>query len=168
MSIFTKNPPYLGLFIIALIVSLSFWGGCALSATLPDAKLTPGATRIVDVKTLCTTSTSLVRNVPSSEKEVVYSQYGLQANYTGYCKGSGGCEVDHLISLELGGSNDVKNLWPQPYFGPCNAHQKDALENKFHKLICGNNMSVQAAQLAISTNWIQAYSKYVDVKGCNF
>jgi hypothetical protein len=24
------------------------------------------------------------------------------------------CEVDHLIPLELGGSNDVKTLWPQP------------------------------------------------------
>ena len=27
--------------------------------------------------------------------------------------GSGDCEVDHLIPLELGDSNSIKNLWPE-------------------------------------------------------
>ncbi len=26
-------------------------------------------------------------------------------------------EVDHLVSLELGGSNDIRNLWPEPSAG---------------------------------------------------
>jgi 5-methylcytosine-specific restriction endonuclease McrA len=25
----------------------------------------------------------------------------------------GAYEIDHLISISLGGSNDIKNLWPQ-------------------------------------------------------
>jgi hypothetical protein len=32
-------------------------------------------------------------------------------------------ELDHLIPLELGGSNDLRNLWPQPFEGEWNAHK---------------------------------------------
>jgi len=138
----------------------------ANSAVLPDAKLTPGAVRTVDVKTLCTTSTKLVRNVPESEKRAVYKEYGMSKPRTGYCDTPSGCEVDHVISLELGGSNDITNLWPQSYDNACNAHQKDALENKLHKMICENAITIDQAQNAISTNWIDAYKAFVDEKGC--
>jgi hypothetical protein len=93
----------------------------------------------------------------------------LKGNHTGYCDGVGGCEIDHLISLELGGSNDIGNLWPQPYFNDCNAHQKDLLENKLHELVCDADDSIPLAeaQLAISTDWISAYTKYVNPNGCS-
>lgn len=61
--------------------------------------------------------TKKVRNVTESEKKKVYSEYGLSGNNQGFCKGTQGCEIDHLIPLEIGGSNDISNLWPQPYFG---------------------------------------------------
>lgn len=49
------------------------------------------------------------------------------------CGGPHGCEVDHLISLELGGANAIENLWPQPFDGKWNAHVKDRLELRLHK-----------------------------------
>ena len=74
-------------------------------------------------------------------------------------------EVDHLISLELGGSNDIKNLWPQSYTTkPWNAHVKDKLENRLHKLICYGAINIVEAQIAISKNWIEAYKKYIGDK----
>ena len=149
-----------------VLVSLAFIASSAMADIVPNAKLTPGVARVVDKNTLCTTSTKLVRNVPSSVKKQAYTNYGLTGNHTGYCSGAGGCEVDHLISLELGGSNDIKNLWPEPFFGKCNAHQKDALENKLHAMICSGSILMPAAQKQISTNWILAYGKYVDKKGC--
>jgi hypothetical protein len=165
---------------ITIVVFIGFlvWDGVCINyakaGVLPNPKLTPGLARQVDKNMLCTTSTKLVRNVPEALKKRAYVAYGLTGNHTGYCLGQGGCEIDHLISLELGGDNGdlgsdkgTKNLWPQPYFGKCNARQKDVLENQLHKLICNGTVTMQDAQSAISTNWVSAYTKYIDPKGCN-
>lgn len=79
-------------------------------------------------------------------------------------------EVDHLISLEIGGANDISNLWPQPYFTlPYNAHTKDKLEN-FMARMCRERLRtngplqaealMHAYQGEIATNWIGAYDRY--------
>jgi len=135
-------------------------GSLAHAGALPDASKTPGAIRAVDVQTLCTTKTSAVRNVTKSTKQDVLNAYGNPP-----CD-NGQCEIDHLISLELGGSNDISNLWPQSYIGACNAHQKDRLENRLHALVCRYEIGLEAAQHEIATDWIDAYRKYLDPIGC--
>jgi hypothetical protein len=105
--------------------------------------------------------TTCIRNVTQAEKKKVYENYRLSGDYEGFCSGTEGCEVDHLISLEIGGANDEKNLWPQPYQGTWNAHQKDQLEKHFQKMICENQIPLAEAQKEISTNWIEAYKKYI-------
>ena len=47
-----------------------------VTGELPNPKITPGYMRDVSVRELCTTSTSLVRNVPESLKKDVFSNYG--------------------------------------------------------------------------------------------
>ena len=148
-------------YLILFLVSFS-----AQAAQIPDAKLTPGDIRNASSQELCTTSTKAVRNVPAKLKQKVFAEYGISGNYDGYCNGSGGCEIDHDISLELGGSNSIKNLWPAPYFGSCNAHQKDRLENKLHLLMCKGTITLKQAQTAIRADWRPAYKKYVDSNGC--
>jgi hypothetical protein len=69
-------------------------------------------------------------------------------------------EIDHLVSRELGGADDVKNLWPESYSGQWNAHQKDRLENRLHKEVCAGHMSLQAAQSGIAADWTRLYVKY--------
>jgi hypothetical protein len=101
-----------------------------------------------------------IRNVPQAEKQAVYESYGLTGNHTGYCSSSQGCEIDHLISLELGGSNEQKNLWPQAYQGSAwNAHVKDQLENWLHQAVCDGRLPLDQAQQEIRTNWIDTYQK---------
>lgn len=74
-------------------------------------------------------------------------------------------EEDHLISLELGGNpTNPKNLWPQPWFGPMNAHDKDVLENRLHKMVCAGQVPLSEAQHAIATDWVAAYRRYVPAK----
>ena len=70
-------------------------------------------------------------------------------------------ELDRLIAPELGGSDDPRNFWPQPYGrSEWNAHVKDALEDHLHELVCENKVSLATAQQEISSDWIAAYKKY--------
>ena len=118
--------------------------------------MTPGDTLDVTVQDLCVPGyTQKVRNVPQAVKRQVYAEYGITSHQPGEY------EVDHLISLELGGSNSVKNLWPQSYeTQPWNAHIKDDLENKLHEMVCTGQLDLKTAQHDIATDWIGTYKKY--------
>jgi len=71
-------------------------------------------------------------------------------------------EEDHLISLEIGGNpTDPNNLWPEPWNGPEGAHRKDVIETRLKRLVCNGTITLAQAQSAISTNWEDAYTKYV-------
>jgi hypothetical protein len=71
------------------------------------------------------------------------------------------CEIDHLISRELGGTDDVKNLWPQSYGSqPWNAVKKDKLETRLHKEVCAGHISLKEARDMIKNDWRNAYRKY--------
>jgi hypothetical protein len=64
--------------------------------------------------------TSTIRNVPQSEKFAVESEYGMAPSYYGHS-----IEIDHIVPLEFGGSNDIANLFPEPGSGRANYHLKD-------------------------------------------
>ena len=72
------------------------------------------------------------------------------------------CEVDHLISLEIGGADDPRNLWPRPYDGASlNARVKDRLESRLHAEVCAGNVALEDAQREIAADWVQAFRKYI-------
>jgi hypothetical protein len=123
----------------------------------PDPKLTPGDALEVTREDICTPGYSKkVRNVPKEVKRQVYAEYGITSHAPGEF------EVDHLISLELGGSNSIRNLWPQSYrTQPWNAHVKDRVENKLHQMVCKGEIDLKTAQWEIAADWIAAYKKYV-------
>ena len=127
-----------------------------LSPYLPDPNLTPGDILDVTASDICVSGySSKVRDVPESVKDQVYAEYGI----TSHAPNS--YEVDHLISLELGGSNSIKNLWPESYSGDWNARVKDKLENRMHSLVCDGSLDLATAQREEATNWIAAYKKYI-------
>jgi len=127
------------------------------SPIVPDQQLTPGDALDVTRDDICVSGYSKkVRNVPQAVKEQAYREYGIASRQPREY------EVDHLISLELGGSNSIKNLWPESFITePWNAHVKDKLENKLHEMICSRQIDIKAAQREIATDWIAAYKKYV-------
>ena len=123
--------------------------------------------RTTDLIDVCTSHTVIYRNVPQTLKKRVYKRDGVSGgNHTGICAVTEGCEVDHRVSLELGGSNDISNLMIQPYAGNCNAHQKDALEDRLHSLVCKKEISLNSAQSLIYKDWAAGYKKYVNPLGC--
>jgi hypothetical protein len=119
-----------------------------------DPSLTPGVIdpRVTQANigsTICVRGyTKTVRHVTTAVKTRVYHEYGIMSH------APGSYEVDHLISLELGGSNDIGNLWPEPYFGTNNAHDKDYWENELHRQVCNGSITLAAAQNAIVHWWV--------------
>jgi hypothetical protein len=84
---------------------------------LPDPTCTPGAvnpTVTADVLRDPTFRTGTVRDqlTTAAQKQIVYVWYGITKP-----KGNVGpnqvCEIDHVVSLGLGGSDALENLWPQ-------------------------------------------------------
>jgi hypothetical protein len=99
----------------------------------------------VSVSRICTPGYSRsVRNVPESLKRAVYAEYGI------FHHARGSYEVDHLVPLEVGGSNDIANLWPEASPG---YHAKDRIENSLHDAVCAGSVSLRAAQLQIARDW---------------
>ena len=112
---------------------------------LPDPNLTPDVFDVTAQDVCIPGYTKKVRNVPAEMKREVYEEYGVTSH------GSGDYEVDHLIPLELGGSNSIKNLWPESHrTSPWNAQVKDRLEGKLHELVCSGQLDLKTAQQAIA------------------
>ena len=122
---------------------------------LPRRTLTPGAVLPVPVGELC--GARAVENDPPvnpSVQQAVFKEYGVpNSSHVAYA-------LDYLITPALGGSGDIKNLWPQPYSSTWNAGVKDQLEDHLHELVCQGKVQLATAQTEISTDWISAYKRY--------
>ena len=119
---------------------------------LPDPACTPGSTdpRITQASiatTICRAGWTATVRPPASatdraKRDVAYPAYGIPAATPS--------ELDHLVPLELGGSNDITNLWIEVGRVP---NVKDAVENRLRAEVCAGRVSLAAAQLAIAANW---------------
>ena len=68
-------------------------------------------------------------------------------------------EVDHLVPLELGGNNDIANLWPEAAYPAPGFHEKDKVENYLHDQVCSGAIPMKEAQIEIATNWLAVYHR---------
>lgn len=132
---------------------------CELRAggALQDPGCTPGAidprvTQSSLDRTICVSGYTTEVRPPYSytapiEAELIDS-YGLGVS-------SSATELDHVISLELGGAPaDPRNLFPEAYAGRRGATDKDALENRLHAEVCAGSISLAKAQHEI-LDWIR-------------
>ena len=122
---------------------------------VPRSDLTPGAVRSREASDICNAELGSNAQVLPAVQRQVFTEYGMpEAETRSY-------EVDYLITPALGGSDDISNLWPQPYAGsPWNAYVKDALEDHLRGMVCSGQLDLATAQREIAVNWIAAYKKY--------
>ena len=136
---------------------------CKLGAS-PDRRCSPGAYYSKLTKTVICASTfrtGPIRNVPESEKHAVEIEYRLAPRGYGSTM-----EIDHIVSLELGGSNDIANLYPEKAKlagGAPGFQVKDKLENKLHDLVWDGAMTLRAVQRQIAANWQALYMRVFGV-----
>lgn len=116
--------------------------------TLPDRSCTPGQVDTsITVREVCNgDAAGRPRRVSDAMKDQVIRAYGYDpASFRG--------EVDHLVSRQLGGTDTVSNLWPEP--GPV-PNPKDAVENRLRREVCAGTLSLTDAQTAIARDWKHA------------
>jgi hypothetical protein len=125
---------------------------------LPDPRCTPGsidpAVTQSDLRsTICKKGWTATVRPPEAQTErfkydVAYPAYGTpQSERT---------ELDHLVPLELGGSNDATNLWPE---SPPTPNPKDKVEDALNAAVCDGRVKLAAAQAAIAADWLTAEKK---------
>lgn len=133
---------------------------------LPDADCTPGArnpTLTVDILKTRGWTTKCVRDQASSAaaKRSLYAAYGIKPPSHNSGK-TQTCELDHVVSLELGGADTLDNLWPE--CGPSGVALpkrwfkiKDAVENYLAREVKAGRISQDDAQRGIAEDW----SRYI-------
>lgn len=117
---------------------------CHADGLLPDRSCTPGAVETADVSTICGQSTRERRNVPEAVRRERFAAYGISWNDRSRY------ELDHLVPLEVGGSNDASNLWPELLD---DAHRKDRVEDDTHRRVCRGELTPADAQHFFETDW---------------
>jgi hypothetical protein len=131
---------------------------------LPDPACSPGAvnpTVTVAVLTATGFTTDCLRDKATSanRKEVTYQWYKIPK--PAHNSGQGMvCELDHIISLEIGGADTLENIWPQ--CGPSRAvlrnrffKQKDAVEHFLAGEVAAHRMALADVQRGIAEDWTQ-------------
>jgi hypothetical protein len=147
--------------VVAGIASLVYSGQSGrqtarlVAVTVPNPRLTPGATVLVSDGEICRQTSVNNKAVPVALQRKVFDEYGIRtAEPDAY-------EVDYLITPALGGADDIHNLWPQSSTATVwNAQVKDELEDQLRDLVCSGRLDLATAQREIATNWIEAYKKY--------
>jgi hypothetical protein len=130
-------------------------GAVAYDRVLPIRSLTPGATVALAAEELCRQGPWEPSPIPEPVRDSVLRAYGMEA-VPGH-----EYELDYLITPDLGGSPDPRNLWPEPYASPVwNAKVKDELESLLPRLVCDGHVDLATAQREIAADWVAAYKKY--------
>ena len=137
---------------------------------LPDPHCTPGS--ITPLVTSANLGTTICKRGYSAsvrpplaltepEKFAIMQAYGVSASASNY-------EFDHLIPLELGGSSNLANLWPEPNQGSPSTfnsyshyglNAKDGVEAQSNYAVCDRGYSLASAQKEMASNWVLAHQE---------
>ena len=128
----------------------------APAGPLPDARLTPGAARALTRAEVCgLAGEDGERQAPVELARRVFRDYRIaRPRARAY-------ELDYLISPALGGAEEARNLWPQPFAeGVWNSRVKDALEDDLRRQVCTGALELTSVQTALASDLIAAYKRH--------
>jgi hypothetical protein len=115
-----------------------------------------------DLNTACGQSKAHRGSMSHARRDEILTRYGLPpGEHPDY-------EIDHLIPLCLGGSDDPSNLWPEPrrtIEPKWNAEAKDRLERLMCDMVCNGQLDIGTAQEAFAKDWIASLAACSGVGG---
>jgi hypothetical protein len=117
------------------------------AAQLPSSFQTPGAKGKASEAQVCAADfEASVKPMAKWQHDQALERYGKRPeDFTG--------ELDHLIPISLGGTNDLENIWPLPPNKDMGPEQKRELDRKLHQLVCDKTLTLKAAHEAIRKDW---------------
>lgn len=133
---------------------------------LPDPACTPGSVGSTDANMVCVPRFSVQRRPPTYNTDPVKTAAMLA--YRIPIADRKRVELDHLVPLELGGSNDASNLWPQisDLSLVDEYNSKDQVENRVKLAVCRDQVPramcrdrgacLTLAQEAFARDWTAA------------
>src|SRR3954470_7209142 len=147
----TVRTAWFSFFAAAAVIGVPAWA----AAQLPSSFQTPGSKGKANEAQVCAADfEASAKPIAKWQREQALERYGKRPeDFTG--------ELDHLIPLSLGGSNDPDNLWPIPSNRDMGPEQKKALDLKLHQMVCDKTIKLKDAQDAIRKDWVKAYNQYV-------
>ena len=143
------------------LAALAISAPTRVDSPLPDPQLTPGvADRAVTLAQIDKPGFAASRRrVGVGLRVSVFRAYGRAPNGRVY-------ELDHLVALCLGGTNDARNLWPQRWHlivggRDVGARTKDRLELYYLRRVRARRLSIRDAQDGMSRDWIASYRAHL-------
>ena len=141
-------------------VTTALTAACAIAlpavaaAQLPNNYYTPGKADKIDVKQLCAATDASTKPIADWQKNAALERYGVRPeNFNG--------ELERLVPVALGGTNDPDNLYPFHAQGEYTVEAKQRLAAKLHELVCEGKMSLKQAQEIFKKDWTKGYKQYV-------
>jgi hypothetical protein len=130
--------------------------------TVPIDELTPGIVASTDVSEVC----GRIEGVTYSERhrKERHDKYRIMLAYGYDISRSRDYELNHRVPLALGGADIVANLWPEPWGGQMNAHDKDHLEDWAWRSVClARTLSLRDAQEMFFGDWREPFDRYCQI-----
>jgi hypothetical protein len=137
---------------------------CVVNGGLPDAGCTPGNINPALTKDVICGPDFHTRDYRDKEstaaqKSTTYGLYNIPRP-TQNTGANQQCELDHLVSLEVGGADDLSNIWPECTAGyagwdGASFRDKDKFENYLRRMVCSGGISLADAQAELATDWYQ-------------
>jgi hypothetical protein len=134
------------IFIKTFIILISILICTLSSGSLPDPKKTPGDVyQSVLLDWVCNRET----DTPQLYQRTiiaVFKSYGIPINSETYKT----YRLDYLVPTELGGTNNIKNLWP---IKNSDYYKKKAIERDLFRCACNGLISLKEAQAVLMKDW---------------
>ena len=99
------------------------------------------------------------RNVSTKLKNEIKDSYKIPPVYRN------NFTIDHFIPLSLGGTNDARNLWPQPIIGlKYGSNEKAKADTWLFNQVCEGDMSLEEAQNRILEDWVLVFQQCCELE----
>lgn len=138
----------LGLWQAVAVVSLLWRAGIAY----PNPTLTPGVLALTDSAAVCQLPAQAAALAPAVQ-ESVFVRYGLPFHDAKRFK------VEGRYPRELGGSDSLSNLWPEPALPTPGFHEHEQAVAWLRREVCTGRYPLADAQRVMFKDWAEAYDR---------
>jgi hypothetical protein len=145
---------FAGLFGVGALAAIAF--AASPDPMVPINEITPGVVASTDPDEVCGWIGG--HSYSQRHRDLRHDKYRFLLRYGYDVRQTSRYELDHRVPLSLGGADVAENLWPEPWTGQFNAHDKDLLEKWAYRAVCiERTLPLREAQAIFLGDWREAF-----------